>query len=327
MPPEEQATITTPAASETPTQPAQATPPAETSLQPNSEDLRTGLFDDKPGEPVARKNFGESDASFFDDVPEDYKERPWLKELAKNANPKEALIKQVDHMQKMLGQKPMVAVPTADSPPEEIAAFRKTLGIPESPDKYTLENTAWSDEEKPFGAIIDKGRDPRIVKAVTESAHKHNIPPAALNGLINDFEKAQMQYQKAEIEALHAKQEAQGQDFRQLGTKYFGNNYPAVMSKASQAIAAYVQPEIAAMLPDLDNKSLMIIAAVTDGIFKRHSGEDRLAGRGGNSSMGSVSDMRTKALELMGKPEFEDKTSSTYKQVTDLWKEIDRLGA
>jgi len=88
-------------------------------------------------------------------------------------------IKSDFHKEKMLGRKAQaVVIPGEKSTPEEIAAFRTALGVPETPEGYKLkpealpEGMTWNDEiAKPFAAI----------------AHKHNIPPAAMNEIIGQY--------------------------------------------------------------------------------------------------------------------------------------------
>ncbi len=81
------------------------------------------------------------------------------------------------HKEKLIGKKGVV-VPTDKSTPEEVSAFRKALGVPDKPEGYQLkpaelpEGLTWSDDlAKPFADI----------------AHKHNIPPGAMNEIIGQY--------------------------------------------------------------------------------------------------------------------------------------------
>ena len=84
----------------------------------------------------------------------------------------------------LIGKK--LGVPTDKSSPEEVAAFRTALGVPESVEEYKFapsampEGMTWSDEmSKPFAAI----------------AHKHGIPPGAMTALADQF----AQYESAKL--------------------------------------------------------------------------------------------------------------------------------
>ena len=77
--------------------------------------------------------------------------------------------------QRLIGQKAnIVALPGKDAKPEEVAAYRKALGVPEKVEEYAFkpetlpDGVEWNDE---------------LVKPIAAIAHKHNIPPAAMREL------------------------------------------------------------------------------------------------------------------------------------------------
>ena len=87
------------------------------------------------------------------------------------------LAKSYLHTKSLVGKKGVI-IPTEKSTPEEIAAFRSALGVPEKPEGYQLkpeklpEGLSWSDDlAKPFATI----------------AHKHNIPPAAMREIVSEY--------------------------------------------------------------------------------------------------------------------------------------------
>lgn len=89
----------------------------------------------------------------------------------------QALAKSYRGMQEILGRKSQsVLVPNEKSKPEEIAEFRKALGVPENPDDYLK---SLKPEALPEGVQFDEA----LAKRAAELAHKHNIPPAALKEL------------------------------------------------------------------------------------------------------------------------------------------------
>lgn len=102
-----------------------------------------------------------------------------------------------------------------NSKPEEIAAFRKAFGVPETPEAYgSLKPEKFPD------AMWDKEGE----KALTAIAHKHNVPPAALKdilGLYGSQVEQQMQQLQAEQESSLA---AEGAKLKQAwGEKYNDN--------------------------------------------------------------------------------------------------------
>jgi len=78
-------------------------------------------------------------------------------------------------LQQLLGKKSSaVNIPGEKSTPEEIAAYRKAVGVPETVDGYQLKP-----EKLPDGVTWDDATG----KAFAEIAHKHHIPAAAMKEL------------------------------------------------------------------------------------------------------------------------------------------------
>lgn len=67
-------------------------------------------------------------------------------------------------------------VPGPDAKPEEVAAFRKALGVPDKPDGYGIKKP----DQLPEGVVWDDAK----VSKFTELAHKHGIPAAAVKEII-----------------------------------------------------------------------------------------------------------------------------------------------
>lgn len=112
---------------------------------------------------------------------EGWLDRPELKDLA-DAKTSLAkfqsvpdLLKSYRHLEQTLGKKASATyIPDPDAKPEEIAAFRKKIGVPETPEGYKIapeklpDGVTWNDElAKPYAAV----------------AHKYNIPEAAMKEL------------------------------------------------------------------------------------------------------------------------------------------------
>ncbi len=78
-------------------------------------------------------------------------------------------------LQTMLGNKSSaVNIPTEKSTPEEVAAFRKALGVPETAEGYKL-----FPEQLPDGFVPDK----ELAKGMSEIAHKYHLPAKAMEEL------------------------------------------------------------------------------------------------------------------------------------------------
>jgi len=115
---------------------------------------------------------GKFTEGWLDRIPEDLKDaKPSLSKFQSLPD----LAKSYRHLEQTLGKKANATyIPDPDAKPEEIAAYRKKIGVPETPEGYKIapeklpEGVTWSEElVKPYAAI----------------AHKYNIPEAALKEL------------------------------------------------------------------------------------------------------------------------------------------------
>lgn len=72
--------------------------------------------------------------------------------------------------------------PTDKSTPEQVAAWRKTVGAPEKPEGYLGEKGSIRPEAIPE-SMWDKGNE----KALLDVAHKHHLSPAALQDILGVY--------------------------------------------------------------------------------------------------------------------------------------------
>lgn len=174
---------------------AQAQHAAETTTQPSTPSTGwvnpDGTFGDKWLDALP------DDAKDYKDTLAKYKSVPDMAKALANANA-------------LIGKK--LGVPNEKSSPEEVAAFRKAMGVPESIEEYKFapdalpEGMTWSDD---------------MAKPYAEIAHKHGIPPAAMKELVNQharteafkMEAIQATFEKQRTEAVQALQKEWGNDF------------------------------------------------------------------------------------------------------------------
>ncbi len=102
----------------------------------------------------------------------------------------ESLSKSYQGLEQLLGKKANAIVPPSEkSTPEEVAAYRKAIGVPESPEAYNLKP-----EQLPEGVTWDDN----VAKRAAELAHKHHIPAAAMQEFMKfDMERAALMNQAA----------------------------------------------------------------------------------------------------------------------------------
>jgi hypothetical protein len=195
------------------TQPAASPPPSapapETGGEPAAGQPEESLVGGEP----AQESYVNPDGTF---VPE------WTKRLPeemgdfrnKLANYKDTteLAKALHSAHQLIGKKGVI-VPGKDSPPEEVAAFRKAMGVPENAADYTKTITP---ESMPEGIEwSDKLAGPYV-----DVAHRWNVPPGAMKELVNIRMKETQLQQEAEKLVI---QQTQREGIEKLRTIWRGD--------------------------------------------------------------------------------------------------------
>lgn len=109
--------------------------------------------------------------------------RDWIK--AKGFKDLDGVTKALRNAEKAIHDSGRIKIPGADAKPEEIAEFHKAIGVPEDPKGYEFKAPTDADgNEIPL--------DTALLGRIAESAHKHGLPKAALEGVVADFVQAQL---------------------------------------------------------------------------------------------------------------------------------------
>ena len=181
---------------------ASSQPAAETNTQPSTGYVNPdGTFADKWLDALPE------DAKDYKDTLAKYKSVPDMAKALANANA-------------LIGKK--LGVPNEKSSPEEVAAFRRAMGVPESIEEYKFapdslpEGMTWSDD---------------MAKPYAEIAHKHGIPPSAMKELVAQHAKTEM----FKLEAIQATYEKQRTEAVQGLQKEWGNDFGKNIGLAKQA--------------------------------------------------------------------------------------------
>ena len=181
---------------------ASSQPAAETPTQPSTGWVNPdGTFGDKWLDALPE------DAKDYKDTLAKYKSVPDMAKALANANA-------------LIGKK--LGVPNEKSSPEEITAFRKAMGVPDTLDDYKFapdalpEGVTWDDEmAKPYAAI----------------AYKHNIPPGAMKELVTEHAK----FEAFKLQSLQATLEKQRSEAVGTLQKEWGNEFDKNIGLAKQA--------------------------------------------------------------------------------------------
>lgn len=110
--------------------------------------------------------------------------RDWL--ASKGFKDLDGLVKSYRETESAYRNGGRINVPGENAKPEEIAAFRTAIGVPEKPDGYEISG--------PEGVQLNEP----LIAALRDSAVKHGAPKGAFEGLVGDFIKLQMDEAAAE---------------------------------------------------------------------------------------------------------------------------------
>ena len=98
---------------------------------------------------------------------------------------------------------------------QSVAEYRKALGIPESPDKYNLKP-----EQLPEGMTWDE----QFGGSIAQIAHKHNIPPAAMQELVGTYVQMEQARAGAQVDQLVQELETGKATLQEAWKGHFDNN-------------------------------------------------------------------------------------------------------
>ena len=189
------------------------------------------------------------------------------------------LARAYDGAQKLIGRKGVI-LPNEKSTPEEIATFRKTMGVPETPDGYAKETVP---AEMPEGFQWNQ----EIAKSYYEVAHRHNIPASAMKDLIalnvkqREFEREagfQTIMENKQKGIMHLRQQWGVEFDRNLGVA----QRAAQLAGVSPLSYGWRDPEVV--------KGFVRLAGML--------GEDKLVSPGSSLPAGAA-DLKSRAVDIM----------------------------
>lgn len=205
-------------------------------------------------------------------------------------------------LQTLLGQKAnAITIPTDKSTPEEVAAFRKAIGAPETAEAYNLKP-----EKLPDGVEWDE----ELAKGFATIAHKHGVPAAAMQEITARFIASEEARLQAQSQLITQKLE----DGRAALKKEFGANYDANLSTASRlAKTVGLDPTAVGLCDPNVVKALVRFAGMIS--------EDKLVAAGATALPGTMS-----AKDIMTNPSnplhkrYQEGDPAVVAQVRDMLK-------
>jgi ElaB/YqjD/DUF883 family membrane-anchored ribosome-binding protein len=167
---------------------------------------------------------GEFSEGWLDRLPEDFKDSKQILGQFKDIN---GALKTLVNQQKLLGKKAeAVLIPKDDASPEEVAAFRAKLGVPDNVDAYPTKP-----KDLPQGLEWNEGQ----AKEFNALAHKLGITPAQAEQIMAfDAQRAVAQAQEAQIQQKQEFEQARKTLADAWGDRYETNK--AVATRMAQSL-------------------------------------------------------------------------------------------
>jgi hypothetical protein len=174
-------------------------------------------------QPVSGVNYVDASGNFVPDwtsrLPEE------SRESLKNFKNVEELAKGYYQTKQAVGKKGVI-LPTEDSSPEEVSAYRKAMGVPAEP-------TGYAEAIKP-NVVMPEGVEwnEDLAASYFEVAHRHNIPAAAMQELVQLDAKRQEFQNQAMLQSIQDKKQEGMMMLRQT----WGGNFDRNLGLVKRAV-------------------------------------------------------------------------------------------
>jgi hypothetical protein len=220
--------------------------------------------------------------SFEDLVPEVHRDKNWAKSLADAENPHEELLKQFEGLQSKIGERPLAALPE-NATPEQVANFRKAVGVPEDIKGYETKPIEWTPEEKPFGEQIANVRPASFIEDLKAAALANNIPKATFEKMLEAHDRIAVKHLREQRIATAKTESDFEQDFNTKFDTRYGERKNQVIELSGKMAAALLPPEDMVYWNQLDNTNRMLFADLMMRVNGKYVREDSFSTRPGSS--------------------------------------------
>lgn len=262
-----------------------------------------------------------SPPSFLDMVPQDYREKDWVNRFAKSDDPLGSFFKSYESAQSMLGSR--VEVPKEGSTPEQIKAFHKAIGVPDSVDGYQYAAPDLSKEPEAVQKAWAERADNKFIDSMRQLALAQGIPAKQFNALAAALDEHNLAALKSEVEQQTQAEEAKRAADWDKFNKYFGEKATRTHEIAKEMAAKVIPADIAALGPDIALIHVLNLLNEKTADGRILSASSPLA----PSSAGSKEAIRAEINKLREDPAYENKFDKRHAEVFSKAQELYKLEA
>ena len=307
---------------------ATGTPPAgeTTTTNPVVGGGQTSFGETTP--PVGTPGSDAGDANFLNSLPEEFKNDPTFKPY-KDLN---GLLKSHKELSGKLGAK-VLERPGEGATEDQIAAYRKAIGVPDSADAYEFDTANLPDS-------IDKESTGALLKMLGPVFHDIGIAPQdAVKFTEAYITKVQPEVEKLLGEKLGELEKGEGDTkaidndaFTDMVKELYGDKHQEVSDRVSKILGEKAHEKHKEIMANLSNEQLVSMIPVVEALesekseiqekynklYKETHGEDApLTQEGAGATGANVEEARAKAKEAFSKMQSLDQTSPEYQQAKE----------
>lgn len=250
-------------------------------------------------------------------VPEDYRDKPYLKDVMEKKDVK-AIFDKLDNAQKLIGQRPE-GIPGPEAAPEEWDKFYKMMGRPEEANAYEFSYEELPEEIKSLRNEEFEGTVKKLMYDAGLTAEQ--------------AKKLQTGYDKLMVETLEksgALAQQRDVDFDKLASDTFGKDkVDTVLASSKKMLEQFVPENLKEHVANLSNENLVVLASVLDGVRQKYIGEDGLSNSSPAGGATDVGDLRAQGRELMASEAYTNPRHIEHQkvkaEVENLYKRIGNL--
>lgn len=240
-------------------------------------------------------------------IPEEYKTKEWVQNIAKSANPQVELFKQFESAQSMIGKNSALVPPGDNATAEQIANYHKAIGVPEDITGYKYDGLKAEGDDKKYVDAINGSRTDAFMVDLKTAAKTVGITPKQFSQLAEAYDKAVISHSKESLRQAALDTSALEEDFQSRVTKLFGDKTQAVMAQGSNLIKQCVDPSLQPALARMDNETLAVLASFAHGFANKYIREDnqaRSAGAQHTVNSSSRESIEARRNTIMAHPDY-----------------------
>lgn len=253
-------------------------------------------------------------------VPPEYAEEPWVKDLQKAEDPNAELFKQHKHAQSLIGKKTEgVILPGPESTPEQIKAFRTSIGVPDSAAGYSYTPPVVTGDDKPLWDRLNATRSPAFLQAQKQAAWEEGLTP-------KQFQNQQEKVERAFIAEFKESQTKNKAKWDETANKYLGARKDEILARRDTMLKqANVPQEVIDGYNSGDPAMRVVAEALVADFQHRTLVKDDKFSQDGVSGAGDRAGLIAKAQELMQSPAYRNaedpRHDQVVKTVNQMWRD------